>query len=215
MDRSLKLSEKLFCLAVNPKNGGILLSASSALYMTVAGSVFVELIKKELISLEKGVVHLNNPSIQNDEIHEFFLNRIRLRGKDRKLRNWISYFNVRGRKIQKLFIRSLVRKNVLRTEERRILFIPYEKVFLMDREFVENIRRDVENAALGVGISSDDMQVLSVMVGKTNLLSRIFPDRGRRKEAARYLKNLPETDISKAVKEAIEMMHASVYAAIS
>jgi len=215
MDRSLKLSEKLFCLAVNPKNGGILLSASSALYLTLTGSVFVELIKNELISLEKGVVHLNNPSIQNDEIHEFFLNRIRLRGKDRKLRNWISYFNVRSRKIQKLFIRSLVRKNVLRTEEKRILFIPYEKVFLMDREFVENIRRDVENAALGVGVSSDDMLVLSVMVAKTNLLSRIFTDRARRKEATRYLKNLPETDISKAVQEAIEMMRASVYVAIS
>jgi hypothetical protein len=215
MDRSLKLSEKLFCLAVNPKNGGILLSASSALYMTLTGSVFVELIKNELISLEKGVVHLENPTIQNDEIHEFFLNRIRLRGKDRKLRNWVSYFNVRSRKIQKLFIRSLVRKNVLRTEEKRILFIPYEKVYLMDREFVENIRRDVENAALGIGASSDDMLVLSVMVAKTNLLSRIFPDRARRKEATRYLKNLPETDISKAVQEAIEMMHASVYVAIS
>jgi len=58
MDRSLKLSEKLFCLGVNPKSGGILLSASSAMYMALTGSVFVELIKNELISLEKGMVHL-------------------------------------------------------------------------------------------------------------------------------------------------------------
>ncbi len=41
MDRSLKLNEKLFCLAVNPKNGGILLNASAALNMTLTGSVFV------------------------------------------------------------------------------------------------------------------------------------------------------------------------------
>jgi hypothetical protein len=215
MDKSLKLSEKLFCLAVNPKNGGIFMSASSALSMTLTGSVFVELLKKELVSLEKGLVHLENSAIQSDEIHEFFLNRIRLRGKDRKLRNWISYFNVRSRKIQKLFIRSLVRKNVLRTEEKRILFIPYEKVYLMDRELVENIRRDVEIALLEWTGSSDESLILSVMVGKTNLLSRIFPDRGRRKEASRNLKNLPETDVSKAVQEAIQMMHAAVYAAIS
>ena len=51
MDKSLKISEKLFCLAVNPRRGGILLNASSALSMTLAGSVFVELLKKELISL--------------------------------------------------------------------------------------------------------------------------------------------------------------------
>ncbi|MBW8325434.1 MAG: GPP34 family phosphoprotein [Prolixibacteraceae bacterium] len=215
MDKSLKLSEKLFCLAVNPKNGGILLGASSALGMTLTGSVFVELLKKELISIEKGVVHLENSAIQNDEIHEFFLNRIRTRGKDRKLRNWISYFNIRGRKIQKLFIRSLMRKNVLRTEEKRILFIPYEKVYLMDRELVENIRKDMEITLLSLAGSSDESIILSVMVAKTNLLSRIFPDRARRKEAARNLKKLPETEVSKAIQEAILMMQASVYAAIS
>lgn len=215
MDKSLKLSEKLFCLAVNPKNGGLFMNASSALSMTLTGSVFAELMKKELISVENGMAHLQNPAIQSDEIHEFFLTRIRERGKDRKLRNWISYFNVRGRKIQKLFIRSLVRKNVLRTEERRILFIPCEKVFLMDRDLVENIRRDVEMALFNLAGSSEEMVVLAMMVDKTNLLSRIFPDRARRKEASRNLKNMPETEVSKAVKDAIQMMHAAVYASIS
>ncbi len=215
MDRTLKLSEKLFCLAVNPKNGGILLNASAALAMTLTGSVFVELMNKGLVSIEKGVVHLANPTFQNDEVHEFFLNRIRLRGKDRKLRTWISYFNVRGRKIQKLFIRSLVRKNVLRTEEKRILFIPYEKVFLMDSDLVETIRKDIETTLLGSIGSSDESIILAVMVGKSNLLPRIFPERAQRKEANRFLKNLPETPVSKAVQEAIQMMHAAVFAATS
>jgi hypothetical protein len=213
MDKSLKLSEKLFCLAVNPKNGGILLNASAALAMTLTGSVFVELMNKGLVSIENGVVHLVNPTPQNDEVHDFFLNRIKLHGKDRKLRRWISYFNVRGRKIQKHFIRSLVRKNVLRTEEKRILFIPYEKVFLMDRDLVENIRIGVVTTLLGKIEQSDESIILAIMVGKTNLLARIFPERTQRKEASRFLKNLPETPISKAVQEAIQMMHATVFAA--
>lgn len=215
MERSLKLSEKLFCLAINPKNGGILLSASSALSMTLTGSVFVELINKNLVSVQKGVVHILNPTVQTDDIHEFFLNRIRQREKDRKLRNWLTYFNIRGRKIQRLFIRNLVRKNVLRTEEKRILFIPYEKVYLMDREWVESVRNEVENTILGRGSSSDEMMILAVMLAKTNLLSRIFPERTKRREAAGYLKKMPETDVSKAVQEAIQMMHAAVYASIS
>lgn len=215
MDRSLKLSEKLFCLAVNPKNGGIDLGASSALGMTLIGSVFVELMKKELISITKGVVHLGNSSVQSDEIHEFFLTKIRLREKDRKMRNWISTFNFRSRKIQKLFIHDLVRKNILRTEEKRFLFIPYEKVYVMDRELVENIRREVENAAMGKGDRLEESLILAVMISKTNLLPRIFPERARRKEAARNLKNLPETDISKAVQDAIDMMRAAVIAAVT
>ena len=213
MDRSLKLSEKLFCLTVNPKNGGILLNASTSISMTLTGSVFVELMNKGLVSIEKGIVHLENPTIQSDEIHEFFLNKIRLRGKDRKLRSWISYFNVRGRKIRKHFIRSLVRKNVLRTEEKRILFIPHEKVYLMDRDLVENIRKEVEATLIGKGEPTDNSIILAMMVGKSNLLSRIFPERAQRKEAARFLKNLPETPVSKAVQEAIQMMQTAVFVA--
>jgi len=215
MDRSLKLSEKLFCLAVNPKKGGIFLNASSTLGMTLTASVFVELIKKGLVSVEKNLAHLENPSFQNDEIHEFFLQKIRLRGKDRKLRNWISYFNMRNRKIQKLFIRDLVRQNVLRTEEHRILFIPYEKVFLMDRDLVDGIRKQVENTAMGKPDQTDESTILAIMVWRTNLLSQIFPDRTRRKEAISNLKKLPETEISKAMLDAIDIANAAVYAAIS
>ena len=215
MDRSLKLSEKLFCLAVNPKKGGIFLNASSTLGMTLTASVFVELIKKGLVSIEKNLAHLENPSFQNDEIHEFFLQKIRLREKDRKLRNWMMYFNVRFRKIQKLFIRDLVRQNVLRTEEHRILFIPYEKVFLMDRELVDSIRKQVENTIIGKTDQTDESMILAIMVWRTNLLSQIFPDRTRRKEAVSNLKKIPETKISKAVLDAIQMSNAAIYAAIS
>lgn len=215
MDRSLKLSEKLFCLAVNPKNGGIFLNASSTLAITLAGSVFLELINRGVLSIENGLVHLQNPTVQNDEVYEFFLLRIRECEKDRKLRNWISRFNLRGRKIQKHFIRTLVRKNVLRTEERRILFIPYEKVFVSDRELVEAVRKEVEDTFLRKAELTGDALILASMVEQTNLLSRIFPDRARRKEARRFLKTLPETPVTKAVNEAIQLMHAAVFAATS
>ncbi len=213
MTQDLKLSEKLFCLSVNPKNGGILMNAAAALSMTIAGSVFVELINKELVSIENGIVHLLKPTLQNDEIHEFFLKPIRLREKDRKIRTWISWFNARGRKIRKLFLRDLVRKNVLRIEEKRFLFIPYDKVYIRDRELVESIRKEVETTLIGKSSPTDDLIILAVMAGKTNLLQRVFPERAQRKEATRNLKKLPETPVSKAVQEAIQMMHAAVVAA--
>jgi len=102
---------------------------------------------------------------------------------------------------------------VLRTEEKRILFIPYEKVFLMDRDLVESIRKEVETTLLGRGVLNDESIILALMVGKSDLLSRIFPERAQRKEATRFLKNLPETPVSKAVQEAIEMMQTAVFAA--
>lgn len=213
MNTELKLSEKLFCLSVNPKSGGILMNASASLGITLAGSVFVELIKNELVSIENGHVHLVNPTLQNDEIHEFFLKPIRQREKDRKIRNWIAWFNGRSRKIRKIFIRDLVRKHILRIEEKRFLFIPYNKIYLMDRALVESFSKEIGNTLLGKTEPSDDSIILSVMAAKTNLLPRIFPERAERKIAARNLKKLPETTISKAVQEAIEMMQAAVIVA--
>jgi hypothetical protein len=215
MDRSLKLSEKLFCLAVNPKNGGIFLGASTTLSMTITGLVFMELTNRKVISIENGTVHLLDPTVLDDEVYDFFLRHIKERTKDRKLRNWISRFNLRGRKIRKHFIRVLTRKNVLRTEERRILFIPYEKVFIMDRELVEKIRAEVEDTFLKRTEPSDESLILASMVIETNILSRIFQERARRKEARRFLKSLPQNPISKAVHEAIQMAQAAVFAATS
>lgn len=213
MNRPLKLSEKLFCLAVNPKKGGILLSASSVLGMTLTGSIFIELMNKEIVSLANRRVRLVNPSLQSDEVHEFLLRKIREHGRDRKLRVWISYFGARKRKLQKLFIRDLVRRNVLRTEERRILFVPYEKVFLMDRGLVETVVKEVENAIFGREQRTEESLTLAVLVARTNLLSRIFPERRHRNEAAQILKKIPETEISKAVQEAIQIAHAATFVA--
>jgi hypothetical protein len=215
MRQDLKLGEKLFCLAVNPNKGGLLMSASTSIGITLAGAVFVELFNKELLTIENGLVRLKNPTPQNDEIYEFFLKHIRHHEKGRKLRSWFSWFYARGRKVRGVFIRSLTRKNILRVEEKRFLFIPYQKVFLMDRSLVESIRLELEDFLLGKTEPNDAVVVLSLLVEKTGLLSRVFPERAQRKIAAKNLKKLPETAISKAVQEAIEMMRAAVFVATS
>lgn len=215
MKPELKPSEKLFCLSVNPDNGGFLMNASAVLGITLAGAVLVELMGKGIITLENKKVHLIKPMVQNDTIHEFFLNPLRQHGKDRKIRAWISWYQLRSRKIRKLFINELKHRNVLRVEERRFLFIPYQKVFLMDRTLIENLRREVEDTLLGKTEPTEESVILAIMVAKTNLLRRILPDREQRKRAAAFIKNLPETPLTKAVQEAIQMMHTAAYVAAS
>lgn len=212
MDRSLKLSEKLFCLAVNPKKGGIVLNASATLSMTLTGTVIVELMKMNLILIKKGFIHVAASGSTNDEIYDFFLKPLKTRERGRKIRAWISWFSARGRKIQRLFTSNLIRKGILRLEERRFLFIPYTKVCLSDHELVEEIRKELETALLGVDLPTEETVVLAMMVAKSNLMRRVFPLRKQRREAIRNLKKLPETQVSKAVQNAIQMMQAAVYA---
>jgi len=213
MKQDLKLSEKLFCLSINPSKGGSWIGASSVLKLTLIGTILMELINKEIISVENKKIHLVNPSFQNDDVYEFFLNPIKLHGKDRRISRWISFFKLRARKIRKLIKRDLLRKNIIRIEEKRFLFIPYDKVFLMDRPLIENIRMELENTLLGKIEASEELIILSMMVAKTNLLRHILPDRTQRKIGANFIKKLPETQVSKAVQDAIHMMHATVVVA--
>ncbi|HEY3369857.1 MAG TPA: GPP34 family phosphoprotein [Prolixibacteraceae bacterium] len=208
MRQDLKLSEKLFCLSVNPTKGGIFFNASSNLNMTLVGLILVELVNKGLISIENEVVHLVNPALQNDEIYEFVLKPIRLREKDRKIRTWISWFDFWGRKIKKLIMHSLVKKYILRIEEKRFLFFPYDKVFLMDRDLVESIRQELESVWLGSAEPNEQSIILAQMAAQNHLLARIFPDRDKRKEAARRLKEFPQSPITKAVLQAIFIRNA-------
>lgn len=210
MKQDLKLSEKLFCLAVDPKSGGILMGAHSVLGITLSGAVLTELFEKGMISINNEVVHLDNPSYLNDEIHELFMNRIRLSKKDRRIRGWISIFNGRGGKFKNALIRQLVRKNVLRLEERRFLFIPYKKVFLMDRMLVESIGQEVKDTLMGKTHPGEEAMMLAMLAVRANLLRRIIPEKEERKTAALNLKKIPETPVTKAVKEVIQMAHAGV-----
>lgn len=213
MKQDLKLSEKLFCLAINPESGGVLMGAYGTIGLTLAGSVLVELMKKGLISIDNGVVHLLNPLYQNDEIHEYFMSQIRLRHKPRKARAWIFRFNSKAGKIRKILIRQLVRNSVLRLEEKRFLFIPYHKVYLMDRTLVESIRNEVKETLLDKNNPTEEALTLAMMAAKTNLLIPIIPDKTERKIAASNLKKMPETAVSKAVQETIQMMHTTIIAA--
>lgn len=215
MKQELKLSEKLFSLAINPKHGGILRGSYAVLGITLSGSVLMELMRKGLISVDNGVVRMVNPSIQQDAIHEYFMKQIRRHGKERRVRTWISWFNSWPRKLHKAFIRQLVNKNVLRVEERRFLFFTYNKVLLMDKALVENISREVKDVLLGKTEGNEETVLLALMAEKTNLLSRIIPEKAERKIATSNLKKVPETPVAKAVKEAVQMMNSGYIAATS
>ena len=215
MKQDLKLSEKLFCLSVNPSKGGIYQEAAAALNMTLPAAVLMELISKGILSTDNKRIHLANPSHQNDPIYEFFLDPVRKHGKDRRISSWISWYNLRARKIHKLFIRDLVQKNMIRVEERRFLFIPYDQIFLMDTSRVENMQLEIENVMLGKTEATEETTILAFMVSKTNLMRRILPDRAQRQIASLFIKKLPETQVSKAVSDAITMMNATVFIAAS
>lgn len=210
MEKSLKLSEKLFCLAVRPVSGGIFLTATSGLAISLTGAVFIELLNLGLLSLDKKYIHINDRKLHTDPIHEYFLRPVRERQEARKLSRWIGYFNMKGRKIQKMFIRELVRKGVLRTEERRIFFIPYEKVFLKNQQLGDSLRREVEQTALGIKPAEEETVILTLLAHKINLLPQIIKDRQQRKLARKKLKDFPENQMTRAVEEAIESIRTAM-----
>jgi hypothetical protein len=211
MVQHLKLSEKLFCLSINP-SGGIFMSSFGNLSLTLTAAVFDELLKKELISITNGKVHPIDSSARNDAVHEFYLHAIRSKPHERKLQNWMIWFNRRARKIRMIFAKELASKNILRIDKKRFFFISYDKIYLSDLELVEKIMKEVEEAIFSTTFSNDNSVLLAILCNFTNLIKRIVHDKVKQKHAKNILKKLPENDVVKALNEALDFMYASAFA---
>jgi hypothetical protein len=133
MQRSLNLSEKIYCLSVNPERGGILFRASSNLSMILSGGMFLEFARRNILSLTNNRLHLKKQAIRKT-VEEYYLAFLREARNDQRLFRWLARFRVRRIRTRRIFRNQLVKKNMIRTEPRSFLFFHWQKVFLSDRK---------------------------------------------------------------------------------
>ncbi len=205
MQRSLNLSEKIYCLSVNPERGGILFRASSNLSMILSGGMFLEFARRNILSLTNNRLHLKEAGYSEDPVEEYYLAFLREARNDQRLFRWLDRFRVRGVRTRRIFRNQLVKKNMIRTEPRSFLFFHWQKVFLSDREAVRKIVGEIEEALLNPGFPDEQKSVLCIMAAKANLLHRIFPDRFIRKMARQKIRAFSKNPSSEIVSQAVQI----------
>jgi hypothetical protein len=213
MDNSLSLTEKLYLLAVHPENGGIRMSSSNAMRYVLAGALIFELIPSQNIRMENKKIYLLN-SRSKDPLHLLVLEKLVKHKNQMKISSMITKLSFSAATVRRSLQDSLVRKRLIRMEEKRFLFFRWKKPVLTNKQVVHRLQDDIKNW-ISRGTSGEEEIMLLSLLQPAGLMKSIFPDRNKRKAAGKELKKLTsESQLSESVSAAIAAANA-VAAAVS
>lgn len=213
MDKSLSLTEKLYLLAVHPENGGIRMSASNAMRYVLAGALIFELIHSQSIRMENKRIYLLN-SRSKDPLHLIVIEKLVKHKNQMKISSMITKLSFSSATVRRNIQDNLVRKRLLRLEEKRFLFFRWKKPVLISKQVVHRLQDEIKKWIQGGTSGGEEIMLLSLLQ-PAGLMGSIFPDRNNRKAAGKDLKKLTaDSQVSASVSAAIAAADA-VAAAVS
>ena len=155
----------------------------------LAAAVLAELWESDSLKLEARKIFSEARSFQKDRIHQLFLDTIRHKTGKKRLGSWVQYWAFRGRTIRKMIQSDLIRKGLIRVEQRHFLLFPYKLVFPVNgHAFIEIRKKLVDSALKNEGTAGDYFPLL--LLRQAGLLRRLFPEKEQRREANRQLKQM-------------------------
>jgi hypothetical protein len=207
MDKPLSLSEKLYLLAVHPQKGGIIYAAKQKFDFALPGALFMEMLLDKKIEIENKRIKVVGTK-SNDSIQNYLLQKMSNVKRPRKVTTWISKFRLSMKRIRRQIKTSLVRKGMLKLDEKQFLFFHWKRPVLQNKQAIYKLQSEIENQILQ-GTTSEENIMLLVLIKPAGLLKRIFPDKEKRKIAGKKLKQMmEENQVSEAVSAAVAAAHA-------
>lgn len=185
MNDTISLSEKIYLLGINPKKGGIVMAANSAMNYVLIGGLLLELSLKKNIVFEKNRIVIKNNKSSNS-LHQFMLDKIGKSNKELKISTWISKFTFSIKFIKKEVQQALMKKRVIKMVQRRFLFFHWGSPEIVNFQVLYKLLAKIESQVFK-GTDIEEELVLLSFLKPAGLLTRIFPDREKRKHAKEKL----------------------------
>lgn len=207
MEKSLSLSEKIYLLAVHPQKGGIIFAAAQKLDFALLGALILELLLDKKIEIDnKRIKVLTTKS--DDPIKGYLIEKMSKAKRPQKITTWISKFRMSVKKIRRHIKTSLVKKRMLRLEEKQFLFFRWKKPVVLNKQAVYKLQSEIENQIFR-GTDSEENLILLSLIKPAGLLKTIVREKEMRKIANRKLKKMMEDNqVSKAVSSSIAAAQA-------
>jgi len=208
METELTLSEKMYLLAIHPQKGGIIWAARNQMKQVICGALMLEVALSKKIRFDgKKVIFMDSESA--NPAQKIILGKIATSTTPRKAATWLSRILWKYGTIKKLLLQSLLQKRLIRIEDKQFLFFKWKKVFLFNNTRFSGFVGEVETMIFK-GTEIEEEQYLLSLLPPSGSLSRIFPEREKRKLASKQLKKLAfENVVSKAVVASIRAARAA------
>ncbi len=208
----LNLAEELFLVALDEDEGWIAAPALNTLRYGLAAALLADLALQGKIVVEDQRVSVLDPAPVGDDLLDETLQRLVEAGRPRKVKYWLNALGFR--KLPKQVAEHLVKRGVLRADEKRYLWVlPYAIYPQQDASAKYWIKQSLRAAAL-TNARSDrrGVELLSLMKG-CRLLTLVFT-KDERKAAGKRVDDLVKgEDFGAAVAQTLADIEAAATAA--
>jgi len=188
MDSPLPLSQKLYFLAIHPEKGGIISASFSAIDFVLIGSLLMELYLAKKIRFENKRVIVLDRKTDNPH-HRFMLEKLSSSKSPKRISIWINRFSVKKKIIITDIQQTLEDKRLIKMQPKQFLFFRWTKPAVLNRKAISQLEREIKDWIMK-GTSVEDELILLSFIEPGGLLYRLFPERAKRKEAKRRLKQM-------------------------
>jgi hypothetical protein len=146
----LTLPEEFFLLSIDDTKGKIIAEVSDGLELGLAGALLAELALQDRIGLRDKRLYVTNPAPTGDGALDETLDDISREKRPRKISWWIERYARRG--LSELFSERLVKRNILKIEHKRYLWvIPYDVFPQVDASAKYWVKHHLRRAVLAGG----------------------------------------------------------------
>ena len=203
----LQLHESVLLLGLDDEKGHFTVDGAY-LYYGFAAALIMDLILEERIVIEEERVKMKTNAILDNKLLNEVLRYIRESKKVRRVSHWLHYTVQRINKLKPLAIDHLIQQNILKKEEKKVLWIfkdyRYPSVDLQPENALRHRLRQI--IFEDVPPTSKERMLLAVILS-CQLYNDLFPKKEERKKAKTRIKALTQdSEMKKLLGNAINEM---------
>ena len=186
----LSITEKFLLLAQHPEKGKFIISGIHIQY-GIVGALLLEMSLENRIDLQNIILTLKTTKSHHNLTIAEIENQIRSVSKPKKINRWMNKLSRKSKKFKKTILDQLVRKHIIRIEQRSFLgIIPYQKHYLINRKLRSQQIQHLKTAILSnKTITSDDI-VMMGLIEACKMQSILTSDKSELKIIKQKLKEI-------------------------
>ena len=198
----LNLAEELLLLGLETETGELMLSVTTSLPYGLAGALLLELFNADKVNIENQKIVVKNSELTGDEVIDEALTLIAKCKENHDSKYWVKKLISEMSDLIDKVMNNLVKKGILKKEEKRILWIiPVDTFPMKDPLPTVHTRLRVREIVLeDVTPDKHDIALLS-LIKSTNLIDELFL-KEERKQANNIINDfIASEQIGKAIKD--------------
>ena len=207
----LSFAEEIFLLALDDREGSIKPLPVSALEYALPGALLMELAFLNKIDIDLKCLEVVNTEPIGNALLDDVLRQIEGKSEAQPTSYWLSFFAGQAKQIQERILAQLVAKGILKTEDKKILWVFKTRRYpMIDNREIKEVTARLRELILGDEIPDPREAVLVSLVDACRLFDDLFSaeeyDRVQPRIKALAKLDLIGQEITKSIREIAQAM---------